>query len=275
VAIVLALVSSMLWGTGDFIGGLTTRKRIALAVVGGSQAIGLVAVGIFAVAIGAYGDPTGWIPWSIAAGALGGMGLLAFYTALAAGTMGVVSPIAGLGAIVPVIVGLAEGETPGMLASVGLVLALGGAVAASGPELAGEGGGARPVMLAAFAGLCFGLFFVMVDHGSSYSPEMTMVGMRMTSVAAFAAIAVAARSLGGLTLRDLGPLTAIGLFDVSANLTFAIATTKGFVSIVSVLGSLYPVVTVLLARVVLHERMRRIQVTGVVVALTGVALIAS
>jgi drug/metabolite transporter (DMT)-like permease len=274
VAILLALVSSVLWGTGDFIGGLTTRKRIALAVVGGSQAVGLVAVGIYALAIGAYRDPTGWIPWSVAAGALGGVGLLAFYTALAAGTMGVVSPIAGLGAIVPVIVGLAEGETPGMLATVGLVLALGGAVAASGPELAGEGG-ARPVMLAAFAGLCFGMFFVVVDHGSSYSPEMTMVGMRTTSVAAFAAIAIAARSLGGLTLRDLGPLTAIGLFDVGANLTFAIATTKGFVSIVSVLGSLYPVVTVLLARVVLHERLRRIQVTGVAVALTGVALIAT
>jgi drug/metabolite transporter (DMT)-like permease len=273
-AVVLALLSSVLWGTGDFIGGITTKRRAALAVVGGSQAVGLLAVGIYALAIGAYRDPTGWIPWSIATGAIGGAGLIAFYSALASGTMGVVSPIAGLGAIVPVVVGLAEGETPGTVAVIGLVLALAGAVAASGPELSGEGG-VRPVALAAFAGLCFGLVFVGIDRGSSYSPEMTMVGMRMTSVLAFGLIALAVRSIGGLTRRDLRPLVAIGLFDVGANLSFAFATTEGFVSIVSVLGSLYPVVTVLLARVVLHERMRGIQVAGVALALGGVALIAS
>lgn len=273
-AILLALFSSVLWGTGDFLGGLTTRRRVAMAVVGGSQLAGLVAVAIYSAVIGAFDDPTGWVPWSAAAGAIGAAGLLAFYTALASGTMGVVSPIAGLGAIVPVVVGLAEGETLGTLTIVGLMLALGGAIAASGPELSGAGG-VRPVLLAAFAGLSFGLVFVAIDHGAESSPEMTMVGMRATSVTAFLLIAVAVRSLGGLTMRDALPLITIGIFDVSANLAFAVATTKGFVSVVSVLGSLYPVATVLLARAVLHERLRAIQVAGVSVALAGVALVAA
>ncbi len=273
-AIVLALLSSVFWGTGDFLGGLTSRRRMAIAVVGGSQFAGLVVVGLYSLAVGAYRDPTGWIPWSIAAGAVGATGLLAFYTALAAGTMGVVSPIAGLGAIVPVVVGLAQGETPGPLTLTGLVLALGGAVAASGPELSGEGG-VRPVLLAAFAGISFGLVFVAIDNGAESSPEMTMVGMRMTSVLGFVVIALALRSVGGLTTRDAVPLTAIGVLDVGANLTFAFATTEGFVSVVSVLGSLYPVVTVVLARVFLHERLRRVQLVGVSVALVGVGLVAA
>jgi drug/metabolite transporter (DMT)-like permease len=130
------------------------------------------------------------------------------------------------------------------------------------------------MVLAALAGVSFGLVFVAIDHGAQYSPEMTMVGMRATSVTAFVAIALAVRSIGGLTVRDLGPLVAVGVFDVSANLAFAFATTKGFVSVVSVLGSLYPVVTVLLARTFLHERLRPVQLAGVSIALTGVALIA-
>ncbi|MGH3507561.1 MAG: EamA family transporter [Nocardioidaceae bacterium] len=272
-AVVFALLSSVLWGTGDFLGGLTARRLKAMAVVGGAQFAGLVAIAVYAAAVGAYDDPTGWLLWSMAAGAIGAAGLLAFYTALAIGTMGVVSPIAGLGAIVPVVVGLEQGDSLGTWTLLGLALALGGAVAASGPELSGAGG-VRPVVLAAIAGVSFGLVFVGIDRGAESSPEMTMVGMRATSVAAFVMIAVAAHSLGGITTRDTVPLATIGLFDVAANLMFAIATTKGFVSVVSVLGSLYPVVTVLLARAVLHERLRGVQLVGVTTALAGVAIVA-
>ena len=272
-AVVFALLSSVLWGTGDFLGGLTTRRLAAMAVVGGAQLAGLIGITIYAGAVGAFDDPTGWVLWSMAAGAIGAIGLLAFYTALAIGTMGVVSPIAGLGAIVPVGVGLLQGDELGTWTLLGLALALGGAVAASGPELSGASG-VRPVLLATFAGVSFGLVFIGIDQGSDSSPEMTMVGMRATSVSAFLLIAIAVRSLGGVRTRDLGPLAAIGLFDVAANLMFAIATTKGFVSVVSVLGSLYPVVTVLLARVVLQERLRGVQLAGVTVALAGVAIVA-
>src|SRR6476620_3266830 len=119
--VVLALVSSALWGSADFLGGLLSRRRNAVAVVGASQMAGLVAVTLAAVVTGGFTGPLGWLPWAVLAGAVG-----------AAGIMGVVSPIAALGAIVPVVLGVASGEQPSGLALAGIVLALGGAVAASG-----------------------------------------------------------------------------------------------------------------------------------------------
>jgi len=272
VAVVLALLSSLMWGSADFLGGLQTRRRPALAVVAASQGIGLLAVGLLAALTGAFDDPAGWVGWSVGAGLVGATGLVAFYAALASGTMGVVSPIAALGVVVPVVAGLLQGETPAQWQVAGIVLAVLGVLAASGPELSGEDG-LRSVLLAAFAGTCFGTVFVCLDQGAESSPTMTMVGMRLTSVALFLVIAVAVRSIGGLGRTDLPVLTAIGVFDVGANLLFAIASTHGFVTVVAVLGSLYPVATVLLARTVLHERLRAIQQAGVVVTFGGVALI--
>lgn len=271
-AILLALLSSALWGTGDFFGGLRSRSRPAVAVVAGSMLAGLVVIAIAALAYGAYDDPTGWIPWSVMSGVVGASGLVAFYAALASGTMGVVSPLAALGVVVPVFIGFARGESPSTLQTVGLSVALVGAIATSGPELSGRATG-RSVLLAAFAGLCFGLVFVAVDKGAESSPLMTLVGMRSTSIIIFAVVAVVARSIGGLDRSDILPLLVIGSFDVGANLLFALASNRGYVSIVSVLGSLYPVMTVLLARIILHERMRTIQAFGVGVTMLGVVCI--
>ena len=162
--------------------------------------------------------------------------------------MGVVSPIAALGVAVPVIAGFIGGETPSTLQAVGLVIALVGAVATSGPELSG-GASARSVGLAAFAGVCFGTVFLAVDQGAKSSALMTLVGMRTTSIVMFGIAAIALRSIGGLDRTDLFPLFVIGFFDVAANLMYALASNRGYVSIVSVLASLYPVMTVLLARV--------------------------
>ena len=273
-AIFLALLSSAMWGTGDFLGGLRSRSRPAVAVVGGSMLAGLVAVATAAALFGAYDDPTDWIPWSMLSGLAGATGLVAFYAALASGTMGVVSPIAALGVVVPVIAGFLGGEAPTMLQTIGLVVALAGAIATSGPELSGRAS-ARSVALAAFAGLCFGVVFLAVDKGAKSSALMTLVGMRTTSIVVFGIAAIALRSVGGLDRTDLVPLTVIGLFDVTANLMFALASNRGYVSIVSVLGSLYPVMTVLLARAVLHERLRRVQLAGVAVTLLGVAFISA
>lgn len=271
-AILLALLSSVMWGTSDFFGGLRSRSRPAVAVVGGSMLAGLIAVTVAAVAFGAYDDPMGWIGWSVLAGLTGATGLIAFYAALASGTMGVVSPIASLGVAVPVIAGFVGGESPSTVQTVGLVVALGGAVGTSGPELSGRAS-AQSVALAAFAGLCFGTVFFAVDRGAKSSVLMTLVGMRLCSVILFCVAAMALRSIGGLGRTDITPLVVIGCFDAGANLMFALATNRGFVSIVSVLGSLYPVMTVLLARVVLHERLRTVQLGGVAVTLAGVALI--
>jgi drug/metabolite transporter (DMT)-like permease len=274
VAVLLALSSSVMWGGADFLGGLLSRSRRAHAVVAGSQACGLLAVGAVALATGAWHGSTAWLLWSGLAGLVGAGGLVSFYTALGCGTMGVVSPIAALGAVVPVLLGLAAGESPTAVVVFGLVLALVGVVTASGPELSG-GAGARPVVLAAVAGACFGLALVFIERGAQTNAVMTLTGMRLTSVGLFAVAALVLRTTGGLVPRDIVPLAVVGVGDVAANLLFALATQRGLLSVTAVLGSLYPVVTVLLARVVLRERLRFVQQVGVVAALAGVVLVSA
>jgi uncharacterized membrane protein len=273
-AVLLALLSSALWGSADFLGGLLTRRRPAFAVVGASQAAGLLAVTAAALATGGFTGPLDWVLPAVLAGLSGATGLVCFYAALASGTMGVVSPIAALGAIVPVIGGLLAGEQPTALVSVGVGVALLGAVAASGPELQG-GAGVRPVLLAAVAGIGFGLALLFIAEGAETDAVLTMWGMRMTSVTGFAAAAILKRTLGGLQVADVGPLVVVGIGDVSANLLFGFASQHGYVSVTSVLASLYPVVTVVLARVFLHERLLRVQYAGVAAALVGVALVSA
>ncbi|MGZ4591114.1 MAG: EamA family transporter, partial [Actinomycetes bacterium] len=149
-AALLALLSSLLWGSADFVGGTLSRRLPATVVVGASQAAGLVAITVVAALAGALGAPLGYLPWAVGAGLAGLIGLVCFYAALAAGTMGVVSPIAALGVVVPVVVGLARGERPGALQLVGITIAVAGVVLASGPELSGRAG-ARPVVVARVA----------------------------------------------------------------------------------------------------------------------------
>jgi len=274
VAVLLALSSSVLWGGSDFVGGLLSRTRRAHAVVAGSQAFGLLAVALVVLVTGAWHGSTAWVVWAIVAGVVGAVGLVCFYTALGCGTMGVVSPIVALGVIVPVLVGIVQGESLDTLVVVGLVLALVGVVTASGPELEGRAG-ARPLLLAAVAGACFGAALVCIERGAQSNALMTLTGMRVTSVGLFLLAALALRTNGGLRPRDLGPLAVVGVGDVGANLLFAIATQRGLLSVTAVLGSLYPVVTVLLARFVLRERLRLVQQVGVVAALTGVVLLSA
>lgn len=268
----LALLSSLLWGSADFLGGLLSRRRKAAAVVAGSQAVGLVGVLVAAAVTGAVTGPTGWVPWSVAAGVAGTTGLVCFYAALSSGTMGVVSPIAALGAVVPVLLAVAGGERPGALQVAGIVVALLGAAAASGPELRG-GAGVRPVLLAVVAAVAFGLALYLIGRGAETSTLMTLVGMRATSVTGFVVAALVLRTLGGLRPSDAGPLAVVGLADAGANLAFGVASTLGLLSVTAVLGSLYPVATVLLARGVLHERLGALQQAGVAAALGGVVLI--
>lgn len=270
----LALLSAGLWGSADFGGGLVSRRLPPVAVVAWSQSVGLLAVGVAALATGAYTAPTGWVLWSVLSGVVGTLALVAFYAALASGTMGVVSPIAALGAVVPVLIGLASGERPSALQVVGIVVALLGAAAASGPELGGAGR-ARPVVLAALAGVGFGLALTFIGRGAESSTLMTLVGMRATSVTGFVVLALVVRTVGGVRTRHLAPLAAIGIADAGANLTFGIASTMGLLSVTAVVASLYPVVTVLLARFVLSERLRPVQQAGVVAALGGVVLMSA
>ena len=272
----LALASSLLWGAGDFLGGTLSRRLPAGAVVGVSQALALVAFAAAAWVVGeaARGMPAAGWAWSAAAGVAGLIGLVAFYSALASGTMGVVAPLAALGVVVPLAVGLAAGERPSVLQLVGAGLGVVGGVLASGPELA-SGASRRPVALALLAGVSFGLTLVFLARGSEDSPLLTLVGMRATSVTVLLVVALVARGLGGVRRGDLPLLGLIGMLDGGANLTYAIATTAGLLSLVSVLASLYPAVTVVLARVLHHERMTRVQDAGVLAAIVGVVLVAA
>jgi len=272
----LALASSVFWGTSDFFAGLKARTIAPPAVVAVTQGFALLALSVILLA-----RHTGFSPsfsgngpfWAIAAGVAGALGLVCFYTALASGTMGVVAPISSLGALVPVFLGLLTGEHPSVTAWVGMAVAVTGAALASGPELTGAVP-PRPVLLAAVAAACFGTALYCLDRGARYSLLETLWGMRATSVVLFLIAGLVARSVGGTRVRDLPALAVIGLGDVTANALFAFSSSQGMVSVSSVLGSLYPVATLFWARLLLGERLRRVQSIGVALTLVGVVAIA-
>lgn len=273
-AALLALSSSLMWGTADFLGGLTSRRLPALAVYGLSQAVGFVVLVVAATVTSSWGANPGFWPWAIASSVLGMVGMLAFYAALSIGPMGIVSPLVALSVLVPVSFGLIRGEIPGGVQILGILAAVVGILLASGPELSGAES-ARPLILAGVAALGFGGMYLTMAEGSAYSPLMTMTGMRVTTVILFVVILAKARSLGGATPRDALPLIAIGVFDAGANVAYGVATTVGLLATTAVLGSLYPVVTALLAAIVLHERLRAVQYVGVGVAMAGVVMISA
>lgn len=278
-ATLLALLSSVLWGTSDFLGGTATRRLPAVGVVAGSEAFGLVGVLVAAVLTRAYTASPGYVGWSLLAAVAGMAGIVAFYNALATGTMGVVAPIAALGVVVPVAVGIVHGDRPGRLQDVGVLVAVVGVVLASGPELNVPGrsraAGARPLLLAGMAAVGFGVVFVCLDRGARSSTIMSLVAMRAASLVLLLGVVATGRVSMRVAVRDLPLLAVIGGLDVAANATFAVATQHGLLSIVSVLSSLYPAITVMLARGVHSERLARVQLVGVSGALVGVALIAS
>ena len=271
--VLLSLLASLTWGTADFLGGTAARRLPVTAVVAVSQTFALVGVLVVALATGAYDADTGYIGWALVAAVCGVVGLSAFYSALATGTMGVVAPIAATGVVVPVVVGLAEGDRPSALQAAGVVVAVVGVVLASGPELRG-GTGRRPLLLAALAAVGFGAVIVCVAKGAHYDTTMTLLVMRMASVVILVAVGLTGRVRMNAEARDLPLLATVGAGDVGANAMFAVASTEGLLSVVAVLSSLYPAVTVLLARLVHGERMNRAQDLGVVAAIAGVALIA-
>jgi drug/metabolite transporter (DMT)-like permease len=235
---------------------------------------------VVVAATGAYDDPAGYLGWALAAAVVGLVALTGFYAALAEGTMGVVAPIAALGVAVPVVVGVAQGDRPSAWQGLGLAVAVAGVVLASGPEIHGDGdraggSGRRPLLLAGVAAVGFGTVIVCVSHGARSSTLMTLLVMRVTSVALLGGAAMLGRAQVTVKRSDLPILVAIGAGDVGANAALAVASTRGLLAVVAVLSSLYPAVTVVLARSVHGERLQRVQAVGVAGALAGVVLIAS
>jgi drug/metabolite transporter (DMT)-like permease len=273
VPVALALLSSLLWGTSDFLGGTASRRAPALAVVAFSQLTALV---LLVPVAALFGSAPQHVWQGLLAGLVGAVGLGAFYAALAAGTMGVVAPIAATGALLPVVVGLARGESPSVGQVVGIVVALVGVVLASGPELSG-GASARPLLLAVLAALGFGTVIVLLADGSKGQPGavvVTLLLMRSASVVAMGPLVYVRKAASGLR-PHLSLIAAVGIGDVAANACFAYSTRGSLLSVVAVLGSLYPVVTVVLARQIHGERLLPIQVTGAAATLVGVVVLSA
>lgn len=277
-AAALALTSSVLWGTADFTGGLLARGRAVLSVLLISQAS---AVALALIVLAAAGDPApsgAGIAWGLGSGALGVAALAAFYRGLAIGTMSIVAPVSATGAAVPVLVGVLRGERPAALQVAGIVLALAGIVLASrSPEDAPHGRrGRASLLLALAAAIGFGTFFVGVQRSTAHgSVAWTLLSVRGGELVLLLAVASIVRPRLPRAPRDLAALCMLGLLDAGANGLYALATTHGLLSVVSVLGSLYPAVTVLLARGVLRERVSRAQELGVLATLAGVVAISA
>jgi len=269
----LAIASSLLWGTADFLGGVMSRKYRPIAVYGWAQVFGCAALVIYALASGAWRDDLGYLPWAIATGFVGLVAMVLFYTALSLGPMGIVSPLVAVSVVIPLAYGLIEGESPAPIQLLGIALAILGILLASGPEL-GEARSARPLLLAGLSTLAFGAFVIFLDLGSQTSPVMTVTASRVVIVVVMAVVALIVRSTGGIRGRDLAIVGAVGILESFSNVLFAVATTLGMLATTSVLGSLYPVATAILAAIFLRERLKRIQYVGVVAAMAGVVLIA-
>ena len=277
-AIGLALISSLLWGSADFQGGRMAKKHPAFAVTGLSQAIGLL-FGVIVVAIsGGWEvprfDSQGYFISGVFAGIAGYLGLSCLYAGLATGRMGVVSPISSLSAIIPATYALIQGEKLLLLQGIGIVVALTGAFCASGPEVS-KGLSLKPLALALGAALGFGVSLTFMARGSITSALMTMVMMRVATLVISVLLALRLRTIGGFRAKDLPSLALIGVADFAANLLIGVASTRGLVSVVMVIGSLFPIMTALLAFQILHERLHRIQYLGIILAVAGIALISA
>jgi drug/metabolite transporter (DMT)-like permease len=275
-AFAISLASAASWGVSDFLGGLTSRRLPVLGVLAVSQPAGLVLIGIVILIFGA--DPISADKLAVAAlaGAASLGGLWAFYAAMAMGTVSVVAPIASLGVVVPVAVGLARGDAPAAIQLVGVVPAIAGVVILSYEENAEHSGVARrSILLAILAGLGFGIFFTGLDLAAADRPGWAVLAVRVGGVATVAVALLISRPRLAAVSGSVMVLLTIGFFDVLANGLFAVASTKGVLPVVAVGGSMYPAFTIALAHGVLGERLARIQWAGVVLALAGVALIAA
>ncbi|RBY74586.1 EamA family transporter [Blastococcus sp. TF02-09] len=275
-AVLLALSSAVVYGASDFLGGLASRRTSVFGVVALSQLVGLVALLVLLPWLGGPVDAAD-LGWGVAAGLAGAAGLVVFFRALAGGVMSVVAPVTAVtAAAVPVLVGLASGEEIGTWAGVGIALALVAVVLVSAESGLAALRAARPATLAPalLAGAMFGLFFVLLDRTSADAGLTPLVTARLASVSLVVVLALAGRQSLRVT-RSALPLVAVsGVGDMTANALFLLATqADGQLAITGVLASLYPVSTVVLAQVVLRERLVGAQVAGLLAAATAVVLI--
>jgi uncharacterized membrane protein len=278
----LALISAVLYGSADFFGGLTARRANTVATVFVSQLAGLVLVLLALPFLPSSTVSARDWTWGIVAGFSGGIGVALLYRALAVGTMAVVAPMTAVcAAMLPVFFGFALGERFRLLTIAGIVLAFVAIVLVSQPRKAGSDGEQSTekrsfppgIGLAILAGVIIGIFFLALARTSTAAGMWPLIAARFTSIALFGIIALAT----GRTVLMSAPATttavAGGVLDMLANAVYMLAARVGPLSIVVTLASLYPAATVILARVVLRERLGFVQGVGIACALGAVAII--
>ena len=274
-AIVLALGASLSWGFADFFGPLQGRKLGALRTLVYVQLGGLVGIAVI-VAVRWIGPQSSVALLAIPAAISGTLGLFAYYRGIAVGAISIVAPIAGVSAVVPVIVGIASGESPSAWQLAGMACALMGVfLAAREPRSSGDSRIAAGVGLAILAAIGFGGYFPFMHAAGNADFWWASLIFRIASTSVIMLAVVVTRPNIVVPGRVLPWLALIGFGDMFGNLLFAAASTSGLVSVTSVLASLYPIVTVVLARIVLTERVARSQEAGIGLTLAGVVLISA
>jgi drug/metabolite transporter (DMT)-like permease len=267
------LASALSWGTGDFIGGLASRRLPVISVVLVSQCFGLTGLLILAVLSREAVPTTQDILWSAAAGIVGQIGLFSLYSALAIGQMSIAAPItAVLAAALPVLFGMATQGVPGGRVLLGFGVALVGVWFLSRPE-----GKVLPKGLgfALLGGLGFGSFYILlgqVSEGVVFAPAI--IG-RITTITTMILISLVRRKFTAPPVRILPLLALGGIADTGGNVFFILAEQAGRLDVASVLSSLYPATTVLLALIILRDRLNRAQIVGILLALCAIPLIAA
>jgi drug/metabolite transporter (DMT)-like permease len=273
--VLYGLAAAAVWGAGDFSGGVAAKRTSAYGVVIFSQSVGLA---ILAAAIGIAGEPLpppGDFLWGACAGLSSSVGLVMLYRALARGNMGVVAPVTAVATVCTPLLfaALRDGPPPGLkmagfaLALVSIVL-----VTRSGR---GKAVGLAELKLPVLAGLCFGVFFILMDHVANRAVLWPVVAVRIASIALLAAVATFAGQRKSPALDQVPLVALVGVFETGGTLLFVLATRSGRLDIAAVLACLYPAITALMARTFLKERLRRVQWLGVGVALAAVALISA
>lgn len=274
---ILALLASAFLGVSDFLGGLISRTTALITVLLLSQLVATVAILPRMLWESPFDNAEPALLWGVIGGVATAVAVSSLFKALAIGTMGVVAPITSLSVLVPVAVGLVSGDQLTWILGAGLVIAIVGTALASGPEIRtnGVGHGPKPVILAIVAALGFGVANLSVALGSAANVTTTLVSNSITVLAIYAIGALVLRQVPRARGRSLVGIAAIGILGISANLCFALASTVAPLTIVAVLASLYPVITVLLGWRILKEHLRRVQVVGVIAVFAGVAAIAA
>jgi drug/metabolite transporter (DMT)-like permease len=277
-SVALALASSLAWGISDFLGGLNSRRLALPAVLLVSQSVGALLLLPLAAGHAALSLNGPWLAYAAAASISGLVGITGLYRGMTVGTISIVAPISATGAAIPVVFGLMRGERASPLQSVGVLLALVGVVLASrvpdDPKAVVRPKMAPGVGYALLAALGFGGFFVLLHEASANDVLWAGAIQRLTGVCVTLAVVLVRRTSLRVGRDRLTSLVTMGVLDTSANVLYGFASISGLVSLASMLASLFPVVTVVLARVVLRERTSSVQGTGVILALAGVACIA-